>query len=38
MERIEIFTGEQRRRRYTPQEKAKFVAIVIPPKSRSSYK
>lgn len=27
MERIEIFTGEQRRRRYTPQEKAKFVAV-----------
>ena len=25
MERIEILTGEQRRRRYTPQEKAKQV-------------
>ncbi|NLS11991.1 hypothetical protein HGP28_03680, partial [Vibrio sp. SM6] len=29
MERIEIFTGEQRRRRYTPQEKAKFVAMTM---------
>jgi transposase len=31
MERIEIFTGEQRRRRYTPQEKAKFVAMTMQP-------
>jgi len=31
MERIEIFTGEQRRRRYTPQEKAKFVAMSMQP-------
>jgi transposase len=31
MERIEILTGEQRRRRYTPQEKAKFVAMTLQP-------
>ena len=31
MERIEIFTGEQLRRRYTPQEKAKFVAMTMQP-------
>ena len=31
MERIEIFTGEQRRRRYTPQERAKFVAMTMQP-------
>ncbi len=29
MARIEIFTGKQCRRRYTPQEKAKFVAITM---------
>lgn len=29
MGRIEIFTGEQRRRRYTPQEKVKFVAMTM---------
>ena len=31
MERIEIFTGEQRRRRYTPQEKVKFFAMTMQP-------
>lgn len=31
MERIEILTSEQRRRRYTSQEKAKFVAMTLQP-------
>src|SRR5690554_2143355 len=35
MERIEIFTGEQRRRRYIPQERAKFVAMAMQPGYRS---
>ena len=29
MERIEILTGEQPRRRYTPQEKARFIAMTL---------
>lgn len=35
MERIEIFTGEQRRRRYIPQQRAKFVAMAMQPGYRS---
>ncbi|MEA3588428.1 hypothetical protein J6I75_08690 [Pseudidiomarina sp. 1APP75-27a] len=31
MEHIEIFTGEQRHRRYTAQEKAKFAAMTMQP-------
>ncbi|GAA0480553.1 MULTISPECIES: transposase [Tatumella] len=31
MQRIEVITGEQKRRRYTPEEKARFVAIAMQP-------
>lgn len=31
MQRIEVITGEQKRRRYTPEEKACFVAIAMQP-------
>ncbi|MFP1721490.1 transposase [Lonsdalea quercina] len=30
-QRIEVTTGEQKRRRYTPQEKARFVALAMQP-------
>ncbi|HFF0297717.1 TPA: IS3 family transposase, partial [Raoultella ornithinolytica] len=29
MQRIEVITGEQKRRRYTPEEKARFVALAM---------
>ncbi|HAO6705529.1 TPA: IS3 family transposase [Escherichia coli] len=31
MQRIEVITGEQKRRRYTPEEKARFVALAMQP-------
>ncbi|EFH8174225.1 IS3 family transposase [Escherichia coli] len=31
MQRIEVITGEQKRRRYTPEEKARFVAFAMQP-------
>lgn len=36
MERIEVITSVQRRRRYTGQEKAQFVAMTIQPESSVS--
>ncbi|EPJ9610526.1 IS3 family transposase, partial [Klebsiella pneumoniae] len=31
VQRIEVITGEQKRRRYTPEEKARFVALAMQP-------
>lgn len=31
MQRIEVITGEQKHRRYTPEEKARFVALAMQP-------
>lgn len=31
MQRIEVLTGEQKHRRYTPEEKARFVALAMQP-------
>lgn len=31
MQRIEVITGEQKRRRYTPEEKTRFVALSMQP-------
>lgn len=31
MQRIEVITGEQKRRRYTPEDKARFVALAMQP-------
>lgn len=31
MQRIEVITGDQKRRRYTPEEKARFVALAMQP-------
>ena len=31
MQRIKVITGEQKRRRYTPEEKARFVALAMQP-------
>ncbi|EFI5569990.1 IS3 family transposase [Escherichia coli] len=31
MQRIEVITGEQKRRRYTPEEKGRFVALAMQP-------
>lgn len=31
VQRIEVITGEQKRRRYTPEEKARFVALSMQP-------
>jgi transposase len=29
VQRIEVITGEQKRRRYTPEEEARFVALAM---------
>lgn len=35
VQRIEVITGEQKRRRYTPEEKARFVALAMQPATPS---